>query len=368
MKIKFKKILPILGLLSIGVAAPIISTACSSTSENPNTDQNKPGQDGTGGDNTGQDGEGNNQQQPTEIKFDKTSVENIRNSFKDLNNAQYGDLSQIIDRTNNNQVEQENIKPFVEKVLGLTGNDDKFEKITISLEETIKAPKPGVSLFNGGGSTVTPEAVKEYNAKIVMTLKNGYIWDTKDLQDISFTVTNDKKELTLKDIPTKVVKDEIIIDSAKQTNLEEKIKTELKKLTDKTDTTKLLEVAKGIKEALNSWNPTQSLQQEPSPSTNDKVVSKVLIELVEANASQPKTGSSSGSETKTYEKAHVIIIFGENVEVKLDSNVAGGGVGAKTTNNSKFELYNKFNPAIKTTQPIDTGIEISATNPGTRTR
>ena len=54
MKIKFKKILPILGLLSIGVAAPIISTACTSTSVAPSPEQPGPGT-GTGGEGTGGD-------------------------------------------------------------------------------------------------------------------------------------------------------------------------------------------------------------------------------------------------------------------------------------------------------------------------
>ena len=57
MKIKFKKILPILGLLSIGVAAPIISTACTSTSVTPSPEQPGPGTggEGTGGDQGSQD-------------------------------------------------------------------------------------------------------------------------------------------------------------------------------------------------------------------------------------------------------------------------------------------------------------------------
>ena len=355
MKIKFKKILPILGLLSIGVAAPIISTACSSTSEMPNTDQNKPGQDG----------EGNNQQQPIGIKVNITKFNNF---FAALDNVGYGELSQHIDPTNNNQLEQDFIGKFITS-LGLNEDDaNKFDKITVSLKEKLASSdtQASVSLFeaSGGGTGETQPAKTLLNAEIVMTLKDRNTWNTEGLPEGS--VSDDKKTLTLKDVETKVKIDEIIIDSTEQTNLESKITDLLKTLTDETDEKKL-EVAGKIKETLNLWNPITKLTEQPNTNINDKVVSKVLIELVEGNTSELKTNSGSSGTTQNVKKANVIIIFGENVRVKLDSSVTPGvGVGGKevSTTNSKFELYNNSKSAIKTTNPIDTGIKINQTAPG----
>ena len=316
MKIKFKKILPILGLLSIGVAAPIISTACSSTSETPNTDQNKPGQDGTGGGNTDQGGDGNNEQQPEKITVDKTRVEKIKELFGKLDNSRYGALSQHIDPTNN-QLEKDYIEGFITS-LGFSNNDaDKVENVKVSLKKE--------------QASQGAEGAKVFSADIVMTLKEGSAWNIDGLQDAQVTVQNNDKELTLNNVVTNVEIVQITF-SENGTKLETKIKEHLNALTVDSDES-ISKVQKEIQNSLNS-------------SDKGKVVRKVVVKTVGDNIAQSKSIGTPTVEAGNFKKANVTIFFGENVNVTLGTDES----------QFKFVQYDESKSAVITKQPIATMI------------